>query len=338
MVDYPGRKRLEVEAGDFVCADHHGAALAAEGVDEHLHGIFGGIDVVAVELESKTPAIRVLQGGVPVAAYAVPGGVLGYIDELVVAEEGFDYVHGAVGRIVVHHDDVVREIGLLAECAPDGVPNGLDAVPAGDDHRGFVLEVAFAKVDFLEFGGQPAAYSLEMRGTGLFHFDLDLPVPWVHVIEQFLAAQAFVAVGLVIKELSGMHQPAYPGSPEPQVVQTGELVIPVHLRGSGLEDTGAVELNPAEVEIVPQGPFLIFYDRYGFAAVEMVGIQHGGHGVVGYLDHALEAAVNEAEGCRAGVQEGVIGIRLNGSIFDCSGAEVRESENFHSFHVSKLKN
>ena len=134
-----------------------------------------------------------------------------------------------------------------------------------------------------------------------------------------------------------MHQPAHPRNPEPQVVKACKLVFPVHLRRRGLEDPGAVELHPSEVEIVPQGPFLILDDGDGFVAVEVVGVQHGGHSVVGYLHHALKTSVHEAESGGTRVKEGIIGIGLRSGFFDGPGAEVREPEDFHSIHVSKLR-
>ena len=59
---------------------------------------------------------------------------------------GLEQFGGLVRRVVVDHDDVELEAGLLAERGVNGVADGLLTVVDGYDHRCFHVELLFVEV------------------------------------------------------------------------------------------------------------------------------------------------------------------------------------------------
>ena len=140
MVNQAGRDFLQLEIGHAVGADHRGAFLAVEGIHDLLQRGLVLVDVVAIELDGEPPAGRMHDRLVPAAAdeQVLPFG--NDVDHpAVLPREGAKQFGRAVGRVVVHDDQVEGEGGLLLQDGADGVAHGLDPVPHGDDHRGFVL-------------------------------------------------------------------------------------------------------------------------------------------------------------------------------------------------------
>ena len=306
MLDDVRRQRVAGEVGHFIAADDHGAALGAEGVHELLDRAFVVVFVVGIELQGEAAALRVMERGVPVAADAVPGRVLGDVDEFRVAGERLDHVDRPVGGIVVYDDDVVGEVGLLAQRRPDGVADGPDAVLAGNDDRGLDGEFAKSEVDGEEGAGREiGADGLEMGRDGLFHLHLDAAVLRVHIVELLLAGGAEIGLDLVIEELADvLRQPLF-GQLEPQVIEAGELVVPVHPGHGLLQGVRPDQQQPAEVEVVAHRTQLAVDDGMGLDGpvllAEMVRIEQRRARVPGQLHHPLEGVMDQPQVGRLGV-------------------------------------
>ena len=107
VIDHPGRDFLEVEVRHFVRADHHGAFLAAEGIDDFLEGGLVLVEVVAVELDGEAPAGGVVDALIPAAPDEEVLAFGNDVDEaLVLFGGGSEEVGGSIGRVVVDDDEI----------------------------------------------------------------------------------------------------------------------------------------------------------------------------------------------------------------------------------------
>ena len=120
MVDETWRQGVEVEIAHTVAADDHRRMLLVEFVHDGLQRIGRGIEVVAVELHGEAAAMAVVHSDVPASADAevVPVGNDMYEPWLAVAlflllGVAGEQFCGLVGGVVVHHDYVELELGLL---------------------------------------------------------------------------------------------------------------------------------------------------------------------------------------------------------------------------------
>ena len=206
--------------------------------------------------------------------------------------------------MVVDHDDVEPEVGLLAECRGYGVGYAPAAVAHGNYHRGFGVERLGIEV----FGHvqlrQPRPDGLEVGRAGGLHFLLDVGVAGVHVVELLLAREPCVGVGLGVEAFGQMHDGVPTRHAQAQVVEGGEAVVGVH-GGHGLgKGLGGVGHQRSEVEIVAQAARLIVDDgmRLDAAAAHhpAVGIDHAGAGLHQHGRHPLQSLVGEAERLMAG--------------------------------------
>ena len=260
-----------------------------------------------------------MQGHVPVAADGVPALVLGDVDEFRVIGELLDHIDRSVVGVVVHHDDVVLEAGLLAERRFDGVADGAHAVLARDDDGSLILEAVVVEFDVLELRFQIAADGLQVCGAGLLHLDLDGTVLRIHVVEDLLAALAGIGLHVVIQELVDVLQRPFLGNLQAQVVHAGELVVHIHPFHGFLHGAAAVEEHRAEIKIVAQGTELAV-DHRGVDAlvaflVEVVGIDHRSAGVLDERFHAFEREEHQAQRRVFGGNQGIgcAGIRSDGA-------------------------
>ena len=135
---------------------------------------------------------KVVDSYVPAAADAEVGAFRNDVYEsLVLSSRSFEYCGSAVGGVVVHHDDVIFECGLLRESRTDCVGDGLRAVEHGYDDRCLEREVLLAVVGL---GVLRCVYHstnlVQVLCGSLFHFYLHLAVARIDVVELSLAALA----------------------------------------------------------------------------------------------------------------------------------------------------
>ena len=216
-----------------------------ECVDELLHGCFIVVRVIAVQLDGKTSALRVVQCHVPVAAYGVPTLILCNVYEVLVSfsHDCLDLVDCAVLAVVVHDDHVelVRIAHLLTQRAADSGLYRPYSVLAGDNHTGLILKLALVHIYIFEHGFQVSAYILQVTRHGFFHLYLHAAVLGVNVVEQFLARLAHIQFYVVVQILVDMLQCTILTDFQSQIVQSCILVIHIHPADSLFQRRGAVQ-------------------------------------------------------------------------------------------------
>ena len=90
--------------------------------------------------------------------------------------------------MVIHHDDVELETGLLLKGTVHGVADGLLTVIDGDNDGGLDIELLFVEVRTTVVGGINLGTDLrEMSRGGMFHLYLYLTVTGIDVVELFHA-------------------------------------------------------------------------------------------------------------------------------------------------------
>ena len=67
-----------------------------------------------------------------------------------VIRHSFYGLAGAIVAVVVHHDEVEGEVGLLLQHAADGILDSADTVANGNHHRSLHGEVLVLELDFIE--------------------------------------------------------------------------------------------------------------------------------------------------------------------------------------------
>ena len=82
MVDKSWRQRVEVEVAHAVASHHHGRLLLVEGIHHLLQRMGRGVEVVAVELNGKPSAPRIVHRLIPAPAYAQIPALRGNHDKL----------------------------------------------------------------------------------------------------------------------------------------------------------------------------------------------------------------------------------------------------------------
>ena len=114
VVDDAWRQGLQGEVAQAVATHDHGAALAAEGVDDALQRVWVAVEVVAIELYGIAPALLVTYGEVPAATNAKIATLGRYNGQLTIGNGQLRKdLCCAVSGVVVHNDEVEGEVGHL---------------------------------------------------------------------------------------------------------------------------------------------------------------------------------------------------------------------------------
>ena len=307
VVDYARRYGVFVDVRKHVCTYNHGALLLVEGCNHLGQGVLIGIYVIAVQLHGKFAALGMLYTCIPATADAQIIALRHDVYQTWVVLELVDSLGGTVCRVVVNDDEVEGEVGLLGQDAAYSIADSTNAVAHGDDHRSLVFEVALVEVDFIKFRLEVSSYSFEVRGAGLFHFDLDAAVLGVYIIKYFFAALTIVNGYIAVEVFVDVYDGCYAAQTQTQVVETGSCVVYVDTGGSLLEDLGVKEEHRAKVEVVAERAFLIIDDRsialFAFDDSVRVGIHHTGLGISGQAHKAVKGKVSHHEVVVFGVQQ-----------------------------------
>lgn len=98
--------------------------------------------------------------------------------------------------MVVYHDDVKLEVGLLSQRTLHGISHRLFTVEDGDDDRCLVFKILLTEVGLAVEGGvYQGAHLAQMLGACLFHLNLHLAVARVYIVKLLLAALTGVEFG-----------------------------------------------------------------------------------------------------------------------------------------------
>ena len=254
---------------------------------------------------------------IPAAADAQVGATGHYLYQAPVVYRVEDFT-GAVGGMVVDHDDIIREVGLLGQGALHGVGNGLLAIEHGNDDRGLAGEVLLVEVGLaVEVGVDDGSHLLEMGCAGTLHLNLYLAVARIDIVELFLTALAGVELGLGVEIFVEMEYLALSAQIQAQVVESGILIIhTVGLRHIVEQRLRLDEPQAAEVEVVAEASCLIvdggMLRQGAFLQGVVVAVDHHRSRVVGSAQKAFQGIEPPAHRRHPGAQQQIVGIRVLG--------------------------
>ena len=207
--------------------------------------------------------------------------------------DGLQQLRRPVSRVVVDHDDIVFEVGLLREGRVDGVADGLLAVVDGDDDGCLYVELLFVEVRTTVVRGVYLGADLRQMGRGsLLHLNLHLTVAWVHVVELLHARGTGVEFFFRIEFLVDMEQFAAAAQEEAQGIEACMAVVALAgLHGKRMEQCCLDEQQRSEVEVIADAAQLVVDDGVGHTLavdeVEVVGIDHRCIAVGGHSENPL---------------------------------------------------
>ena len=131
------------------------------------------IYIVAIELYGKPPATCVVDGELLTPAdtqMSVLGSDTDYVG--VCLGELFDYLPRAVCGVVVDDDNIVLEVGNLAQCRTYGIGDSILAVADWDYNRRFYSEIASVDIDLLWSSRKQPPDTLQMSRASPLHIEL----------------------------------------------------------------------------------------------------------------------------------------------------------------------
>src|SRR5260370_23361466 len=115
--------------------------------------------------------------------------------------------------MVIDHNHVEVEIGVLAEGTLNRVDNDSFAISYGYDDAGFHQKRSCRKWNFLKARLEPHTDSFEMRRRDALHFDLVIAITLIHVIELLLPARPHIDHRRAVQQLGASHE--FPILPTP---------------------------------------------------------------------------------------------------------------------------
>ena len=131
-----------------------------------------------------------------------------------------------VSRVVVYHNHIELELGLLAQCAVHRIADSLFAVVNGDDYRCLYVKLLLVEVGAaIERWVYLSANGSQMGCCGMFHLNLYLAVAWVHVVKLLLARCAGVGLLLGIQFLVDVEYAALAAQEQSQSIYGSKLII-----------------------------------------------------------------------------------------------------------------
>ena len=225
MAYKPGRQCVQVEVAHPVTAYNHGRTLLVERINNGLQRIGRRIQVVAVKLYGKASAPLVVHGNVPTAANTKVGAPRNDVYQPLI-RISVEQLCSVVGRMIVHHNDVILERSLLRQCAVNGVTYCLFAVAHGNDDRSLHVEVLLVKVGLgVICSVNQRPHGLKMGSNGTLHLYLHLAVGRVYIVKLLHAACPCVAFLFRIKIFIYMEHAPVAAQIEPQLVPPGIFVV-----------------------------------------------------------------------------------------------------------------
>ena len=296
MVNHSRRQLIAVKVRHPIRTHHHRAVLLVEGVNKLLHGVLVVVRVIAVQLDSKPPTLRMVQRHIPVAAYSVPRLILSYINQ-VLMPLGYDLLDGiycAVLAVVIHHNHVelVRLSYFLAQRTADRRLYRAHPVLARNHHTRLVLKLAGTHIHILELRRQVSAYIFQVPRHGFLHLDLHTAVLGIDIVKQLLPGLPCIQFHIIVQVLVDMFQRTFLADFQPQVIESRILVGHIHPLHSLHQRRSAEQQYTAEIEVVTQGTHLVVYHRRvcpdTARLIEVVGIHHRRTAVFHQGFHALQ--------------------------------------------------
>src|SRR5574344_1035802 len=140
MGNQSGRQRVQIEVAHSVTAHNHRCLLLMEGSHDSLQCLGGRIKIITVQLYGKSAASLIIDGHVPASAYSqvLPVGHDMYQHRMMWSSSGMigniflQQLWSTVEGMIIHHDYVISEVGLLRHGTVHRIYNRLLAVEHGD--------------------------------------------------------------------------------------------------------------------------------------------------------------------------------------------------------------
>ena len=114
MVNHSRRQGIEFKITYSVRTNEHGTLLLIKTVDNALQCILIAIYIITVQLHCKTSATRVIDGQIPTAANAQIVARRHNVHHPFIGKSIY-YRRRAVGRVVVNHQYIETESGILPQ-------------------------------------------------------------------------------------------------------------------------------------------------------------------------------------------------------------------------------
>ena len=124
----PGAIMFMLKSVIMIGAHYHCTVLFVESMHHRCQCIFVFIYIVAVQLNGKFTAVRVMHADVPATAYTQVTAFGDQVDQALVVFKFVDGLGSAVGRMIVDDNQVESEIRFLPQYRTDGIADGADTV------------------------------------------------------------------------------------------------------------------------------------------------------------------------------------------------------------------
>ena len=139
--------------------------------------------------------------------------------------------------MVIHHDDIILERGLLRQGALYSILDGLGTIEDGNDNGSLDVELLLVEVNLLILSGiHQCTHFTQMGRTCLLHLDLYFTIGRIYVIKLFLTRSAEVEFLFGIEILIQMKKTTFATEEQAEIVETGIAIIGITIGGSILMD------------------------------------------------------------------------------------------------------
>ena len=314
MVYQSRGQRVQLEIAHPVGSDDHRCLLLVERVDDGLQRLGRRVEVVRVQLDGKASALLTIDSHIPASSDTQVTALGNEVyQRLVLLGQFAEDIRRAVGRMVIHHDDVIFERCLLRQRTLHRITDGLGAVVDGDDHRGLHVELLFVEVYLAILRGVYQRLHLAQMGrTGLFHLYLHVAVGGIHIVKLLHTRSSQVGLLLGIQVFVQVQDTSLATQEEAQVVESGILIVALTIAGGiFVQQRGAQQPQAAEVEVVAQRTFLIVYHGMQLALALLhriaVAIHHRSTFVGGHEHQSLQGRTAQRQRLCLHAEQHVVG-------------------------------
>ena len=313
MVNQSGRQRVQLEVAHPVSSDDHSRLLLVESVDDGLQRLGRRVEVVRVKLYGKSSAVRTVNSHIPASANTQVAALRNDVyQRLILLGQLTENIRRSVGRMVIHHDDVIFERGLLRQSTLHRITNRLGTIVDRNDHRSLHVKFLFVEVYLAIQGGvYQRLYFTQMRRTGLFHLYLHLAVRRIHIIKLFHTRSSQVSLLLGIQVFVQVQDTSLTAQEQSQVVKPGILIVALMVTGGiFVQQRSAHQPQATKVEVVAKRTFLIVYHGMQLALTLLhritVAIHHGSTLVGSHEHQAFQGRATQRQRLRLHAEQHVV--------------------------------
>ena len=248
-------------------------------------------------------------------------------------------IGGAVGGMVIDHDDIVGKRGLLLQSTLHCIGNSLGTIVDRNDDGRLDIEGLLVIIDSQQVVGvHQGTNSLQMTGCHLLHLNLNITIGGVHIVELLLAGGTHIALHLGIEQFIQVQQFSLATQIQAQVVESTIYIMRVdRLMGPLAQPFTTHQPQSAEVEIIANRSQLIIDDRMSILhplatvlfSLISVCIDHGSATVGSHLHQAFQGALTQFQRRVLDNQCHISGLCLVGYLTE----RIAGANAFHTIHI-----